>query len=81
MRLLKPDERLAVRLANPQTLWDTLGGMIVNYRAGGVVAARNYLTQHEQRYSTVLRGLLHIWARECRDDALRREALLIDYEL
>lgn len=34
--------------------------MIVNYRAGGVVAARNYLTQHEQRDSAVLRGLLRV---------------------
>jgi adenine-specific DNA methylase len=81
LRLLAPDERLAVRLANPQTLWDMLCGVIVNYRAGGVVAARNYLTSHEHRESAALRGLLQVWARECRDDALRREALLIDYEL
>lgn len=81
LRLLKPSERLEQRLANPQTLWDTLCGLIVNYRAGGVVAARNYLTANNQRESVALRGLLKVWAKECRDDALRREALLIDYEL
>lgn len=81
LRLLKPEERLAQRLDNPQTLWDTLCGLIVNYREGGVVAARNYLTANNQRESEALRGLLKVWAKECRDDALRREALLIDYEL
>jgi hypothetical protein len=29
----------------------------------------------------VLHGLLKVWANECDDEALRREALLIDYEL
>lgn len=80
LRLLKPEERLEQRLANPQTLWDTLCGLIFNYRAGGVVAARNYLAANNQRESVALRGLLKVWAKECRDDALRREALLIDYE-
>ncbi|MDZ7810500.1 MAG: hypothetical protein U5L11_10710 [Arhodomonas sp.] len=81
LRLLRPEERLPARLEHPQTLWDALGGLITNYRAGGVVAARNYLGDHNQRDSDTLRGLLQVWARECRDDALRREALLIDYEL
>ncbi|MCO6441613.1 MAG: DUF1156 domain-containing protein [Nitrococcus mobilis] len=81
LRLLRPEQRLSQRLAHPQTLWDTLCGLIVNYREGGVVAARNYLTANDQRESDALRGLLQVWANECRDDALRREALLIDYEL
>lgn len=33
------------------------------------------------RGSAALRGLLKVWANECDDEALRREALLIDYEL
>lgn len=81
LRLLKPDERAAARLENPQTLWDVLGGLIVTYRDGGIVAARNFLTQHGKRDSEALRGLLKVWAKECRDDELKREAQLIDYEL
>ncbi len=81
LRLLKPEERAAARLENPQTLWDVLGGLIVTYRDGGIVAARNYLTQHGKRDSEALRGLLKVWAKECRDDELKREAQLIDYEL
>lgn len=81
LRLLKPEERAAARLDNPQTLWDVLGGLIVTYRDGGIVAARNFLTQHGKRDSDALRGLLKVWAKECRDDELKREAQLIDYEL
>lgn len=81
LRLLKPEERAAARLDNPQTLWDVLGGLIVTYRDGGIVAARNFLTQHGKRESDALRGLLKVWAKECRDDELKREAQLIDYEL
>ncbi|WP_163558799.1 DUF1156 domain-containing protein [Halomonas sp. NO4] len=79
--LLKPDERAASRMENPQTLWDVLGGLIVTYRDGGIVAARNFLTQHGKRDSGALRGLLKVWAKECRDDELKREAQMIDYEL
>ncbi|MGS0467889.1 DUF1156 domain-containing protein [Cobetia marina] len=81
LRLLKPEERAAARLENPQTLWDVLGGLIATYRDGGIVAARNFLTQHGKRDSDALRGLIKVWAKECRDDELKREALLIDYEL
>jgi adenine-specific DNA methylase len=81
LRLLKPEERAATRLENPQTLWDVLGGLIITYREGGIVAARNYLSEHGKRDSDALRGLLKVWAKECRDDELRREAQLIDYEL
>ncbi|UYO73960.1 DUF1156 domain-containing protein [Halomonas qinghailakensis] len=81
LRLLKPEERASARLQSPQTLWDVLGGLIVTYRDGGIVAARNYLTEHDKRESDALRGLLKVWAKECRDDELKREAQLIDYEL
>lgn len=81
LRLLKPEERVPARLQSPQTLWDVLGGLIVTYRDGGIVAARNYLTEHDKRESDALRGLLKVWAKECRDDELTREAQLIDYEL
>ncbi|WP_404296946.1 DUF1156 domain-containing protein [Halomonas sp.] len=81
LRLLKPEERAAARLENPQTLWDVLGGLIVTHREGGIVAARNYLTEHGKRDSEALRGLLKVWAKECRDDELKREAQMIDYEL
>lgn len=81
LRLLKPEERAEARLENPQTLWDVLGGLIVTYRDGGIVAARNFLTQHGKRDSEALRGLLKVWAKECRDEELKREAQLIDYEL
>lgn len=81
LRLLKPEERTEVRLENPQTLWDVLNGLIVTYRDGGIVAARNFLAEHGKTENPALRGLLKVWAKECRDDALRREAQLIDYEL
>ncbi|MCF8017315.1 MAG: DUF1156 domain-containing protein, partial [Chromatiaceae bacterium] len=81
LRLLKPEERAEQRLEHPQTLWDVLCGLINIYRDGGIVAARNYLSSHDKRDSTALRGLLKVWANECDDETLRREALLIDYEL
>ncbi|ARS54577.1 hypothetical protein B9G99_12330 [Kushneria konosiri] len=81
LRLLKPEERTTSRLENPQTLWDVLGGLIVTYRDGGIVAARNFLTQHGKHDSDALRGLLKVWSKECRDEELKREAQLIDYEL
>ncbi|MAL94416.1 MAG: DNA methylase [Haliea sp.] len=81
LRLLKPEERAAARLESPQTLWDVLGGLIITHREGGIVAARNYLSEHGKRDSDALRGLLKVWAKECRDDELKREAQLIDYEL
>lgn len=81
LRLLKPEERSDVRLENPQTLWDVLNGVIVTYRDGGIVAARNFLAEHGRTENPALRGLLKVWAKECRVDALRREAQLIDYEL
>ncbi|MEQ5803558.1 DUF1156 domain-containing protein [Halomonas sp. H10-9-1] len=81
LRLLKPEERASARLENPQTLWDVLGGLIMTHREGGIVAARNYLSEHGKRDSDALRGLLKVWAKECRDDELKREAQLIDYEL
>ena len=81
LRLLKPEERAAQRLEHPQTLWDVLCGLIVVYRDGGIVAARNAPRTHGKLDSAALRGLLKVWANECDDEALRREALLIDYEL
>ena len=81
LRLFKPEERAGQRLEHPQTLWDLLCGLIVLYRDGGIVAARNYLSTHGKRDNAALRGLLKVWANECDEDDLRREALLIDYEL
>lgn len=81
IRLLAPETRSLVRLENPQTLWDVLCGLITTYRDGGVVAARNYLQANDRAESDALRGLLRVWAQECRDDALSREARMIDYEL
>ena len=81
LRLLRPEERAEQRLEHPQTLWDVLCGLIVVYRDGGIVAARNYLRTQGKLESAALRGLLQVWAKECDDETLRREALLIDYEL
>ncbi|MGB5734012.1 MAG: hypothetical protein WBM40_06180 [Thiohalocapsa sp.] len=47
----------------------------------GIVAARNALRTHGKLDNAALRGLLKVWANECDDDVLRREALLIDDEL
>lgn len=81
LRLLAPEERNRQRLDNPQTLWDVLNGLVVQYREGGVVTARNYLTTNGYDDPEILRGLLRVWADECGDEDLRREARLIDYEL
>ncbi|MFP4146333.1 MAG: hypothetical protein ACLFSI_01290 [Halorhodospira sp.] len=81
LRLLAPSERDRQRLDRPQTAWDVLGGLIIQYREGGVVAARNYLSANGRAESEALRGLLQVWADECGDEDLRREACLIDYEL
>ena len=79
--MTKQEERAAQRLELPQTLWDVLCGLIVVYRDGGIVAACNALRIHGKLDSAALHGLLKVWADECDDEALRREALLIDYEL
>ena len=45
------------------------------------MVARHYRSRRGRLESEALRGLLQVWARECCDDDLRREALMIDYEL
>ncbi len=81
LRLLRPEERAATRLKYPQTLWDILHGMILSYREGGIIAARNFLAKHKKFDIDTLRGLLKVWGKECRDEELKREAQLIEYEI
>ncbi|MEA3416728.1 MAG: DUF1156 domain-containing protein, partial [Thermodesulfobacteriota bacterium] len=44
LRLARPDERNQKRIENPQTEWDILHGLIMNFRKGDVPVARAYLS-------------------------------------
>lgn len=82
MRLALPEERNSKRLANPQTEWDLLQGLIVAYREGDVPVARVYLERHAAGKQGVILDLLSVWTREMSRDDLRREgeALLFDLQ-
>lgn len=81
LRLLSVNERSPRRLENPQTAWDKLQGMILNHREGGIVQARNYLTQHAENDRRAVLGLLEVYAAEVGDAPLRDEAEAIAFEL
>ncbi len=81
LRLLRADERSPRRLENPQTGLDKLHGMILNYREGGIVQVRNYLTQHAENDRITVLGLLAVYAAEVDDQRLRDEAQALVFEL
>jgi adenine-specific DNA methylase len=81
LRLALPDERDPRRLASPQTDWDRLQGLIIEYRRGDTPVARAYLDRSAADRDERILGLLDVWAAEIADLELRREAALIRFGL
>jgi putative DNA methylase len=81
LRLVKPEERHPKRLANPQTEWDLLHGLILAYREGDVPVARAYLAQHAKEKGQTVLDLLAVWTAEMTEEELRREGEAILFGL
>jgi adenine-specific DNA methylase len=81
LRLALPDERDPRRLAAPQTDWDRLQGLIMEYRRGDTPVARAYLDRNAADREERVLDLLDVWAAEIADPELKREAALIRFGL
>ncbi len=81
LRLALPEERQPARLANPQTDWDRLHGLIMAYREGDTPVARAYLQEHATEHSDRIIDLLEVWAAEARHPDRQREARTMLYGL
>lgn len=81
LRLALPEERQPARLANPQTDWDRLHGLIMAYREGDIPVARAYLQEHAAEHSDRIIDLLEVWAAEARHPDRQREARTMLYGL
>jgi hypothetical protein len=73
LRLAQPEERNAARLAQPQTDWDIVQGIIQEYRQGDLPLARAYLQKHASDHQKIL-DLLKVWATEMDNPDLKKEA-------
>ena len=73
LRLVLPEERNSKRLAEPQSEWDIMQGMIMAYREGDVPVARAYLQRHAEGREDKVIGVLQVWADGCGEE-LRKEA-------
>jgi len=81
LRLALPEERQPARLANPQTDWDRVHGLIMAYREGDNPVARAYLQAHATEHSDRIIDLLEVWAAEARHPDRQREARTMLYGL
>jgi putative DNA methylase len=81
LRLALPEQRQPARLANPQTDWDRLHGLIMAYREGDIPVARAYLQEHAAEHSDRIIDLLDVWAAEARHPDRQREARTMLYGL
>jgi putative DNA methylase len=83
LRLARPEERNANRLANPQTDWDVLQGLIMAYRQGDLPVARPYLANNAGDRQRLILDLLKVWTAEADDPELRKEgeSLLFGFNL
>ena len=73
LRLARPEERTARRIAQPQHEWDVLQGLILRYREGDVPVARAYLNEHADAEQGKILDLLRVWTNEADDEKLREE--------
>jgi putative DNA methylase len=81
LRLALPEERDPRRLAAPQTDWDRLQGLIMEYRRGDTPVARAYLDRHAGDREERILDLIDVWAAEIADPDLKREAATIRFGL
>lgn len=81
LRLARPDERNQKRIENPQTEWDILHGLIMNFRKGDIPVARAYLSRHAEGKENLIKNLINVWASEMTDEDLRKEGNAIIFGL
>lgn len=81
LRLARPDERHPRRMADPQTDWDILHGLLLAYRRGDLPVARAYLEAHAPQHQSRMLDLLDVWAAEMTDPDLKREAETLRFGL
>ncbi|NWH06598.1 DUF1156 domain-containing protein [Desulfobacter latus] len=81
LRLALPEERNPKRLEHPQTEWDLLHGLIVQYRQGDIPLVRAYMTRHAEGKEDILMHLLSVWTAETGDENLRKEGNTILFGL
>lgn len=81
LQLARPDERDPRRLAQPQTDWDVLQGLIQAFRRGDVPVARAYLQTHASDRVSRLLDLLDVWAAEATEPDLKHEAEALRFGL
>jgi hypothetical protein len=74
LRLARPGERNPKRLERPQTEWDILHGLLMEYQRGDVPVARAYLIRHAEGRQELILDLLYVWAEELPDEKQRKEA-------
>lgn len=74
LRLAKPEERSARRVAKPQSDWDVLHGMLLKYREGDVPVARAYLDENREGNDGIILDLLEVWGEEAETSEARNEA-------
>lgn len=74
VRIARPEERNPSRLADPQTLWDIVQGLILEYRKGDIPLARPYLETHAPNAKPLILDILRVWETETRDPELKKEA-------
>ncbi len=79
LRLALPEERQPARLAESQTDWDRLHGLIMAYREGDVPVARAYLQNQAAEHGDRILDLLEVWAAEARDPDRQKEARALLY--
>jgi len=81
LRLALPDERNPKRIENPQTEWDILHGLVMNYRKGDIPVACGYLSRHADGKENLVKNLLNVWTAEMPDEDLRKEGNAIVFGL
>jgi adenine-specific DNA methylase len=81
LRLALPDERDQRRLSTPQTDWDRLQGLILEFRRGDAPVARAYLGRAGGDREGRILDLVEVWAAELADPELKREAALMRFGL
>jgi len=81
LRLASPEERHENRLSNPQTAWDILHGIIMEYRRGDMLRVRPYLEKHTADDREKMLNLLQVWIAENDDPKLKKEGEAILFGL
>jgi adenine-specific DNA methylase len=81
LRLALPEERDPRRLAAPETDWDRLQGLVMEFRRGDAPVARAYLGRTAAGREGRILDLVEVWTAELADPELKREAALIRFGL